>query len=137
MNRKNLRSLAAGVALLMAVGALAGEKKADDSKKMVTVGIAQLVEHGALDAANKGFVAGMASKGFKENENVKYDRQNAQADQSNLQNIAQRFVSNKVDLICAIATPTAQTMANATKDIPIVATAVTDYEVAKLAASNS
>ena len=136
MNRKNLRSLAAGVALLLAVGALAGcggEKKADDSKKMVTVGIAQLVEHGALDAANKGFVAGMASKGFKENENVKYDRQNAQADQSNLQNIAQRFVSNKVDLICAIATPTAQTMANATKDIPIVATAVTDYEVAKLA----
>ena len=79
----------------------------------------------------------MASKGFKENENVKYDRQNAQADQSNLQNIAQRFVSNKVDLICAIATPTAQTMANATKDIPIVATAVTDYEVAKLAASNN
>ena len=140
MNRKNLRSLAAGVALLLAVGALAGcggEKKADDSKKMVTVGIAQLVEHGALDAANKGFVAGMASKGFKENENVKYDRQNAQADQSNLQNIAQRFVSNKVDLICAIATPTAQTMANATKDIPIVATAVTDYEVAKLAASNN
>ena len=140
MNRKNLRSLAAGVALLMAVGALAGcggEKKADDSKKIVTVGIAQLVEHGALDAANKGFVAGMASKGFKENENVKYDRQNAQADQSNLQNLAQRFVSNKVDLICAIATPTAQTMANATKDIPIVATAVTDYEVAKLAASDS
>ena len=74
MNRKNLRSLAAGVALLMAVGALAGcggEKKADDIKKMVTVGIAQLVEHGALDAANKGFVAGMASKGFKENENDK------------------------------------------------------------------
>lgn len=140
MNRKNWRSLAAGVALLLAVGALAGcggEKKAADSKKMVTVGIAQLVEHGALDAANKGFVAGMASKGFKENENVKYDRQNAQADQSNLQNIAQRFVSNKVDLICAIATPTAQTMANATKDIPIVATAVTDYEVAKLVASNN
>ena len=54
-----------------------------------------------------------------------------------MQNIAQRFVSNKVDLICAIATPTAQTMANATKDIPIVATAVTDYEVAKLAASNN
>ena len=42
-----------------------------------------------------------------------------------------------MDLICAIATPTAQTMANATKDIPIVATAVTDYEVAKLAASNN
>lgn len=139
MISKKMRSLAAGVALLLAVGALAGcggEKKAADGRKMVTVGIAQLVEHGALDAANKGFVDGMAAKGFKENENVKYDRQNAQADQSNLQNIAQRFVSNKVDLIAAIATPTAQTMANATRTIPIVATAVTDYEIAKLAASN-
>ena len=73
------------------------KKAADNSKKVVNVGIVQLVEHDALDAANKGFIAGMAAKGFKENENVKYDRQNAQADQSNLQNIAQRFVSNKVD----------------------------------------
>lgn len=140
MEKKKLRSLATGLALVLAFGMLAGcgsEKKpeAGSDSKMVTVGIAQLVEHGALDAANKGFVAGMAAAGFKENENVKYDRQNAQADQSNLQNIAQRFVSNKVDLICAIATPTAQTMANATKEIPIVATAVTDYEVAKLVAS--
>lgn len=140
MEKKKLCSLATGLALMLALGVLAGcgsEKKSESGSdsKMVTVGIAQLVEHGALDAANKGFVAGMAAAGFKENENVKYDRQNAQADQSNLQNIAQRFVSNKVDLICAIATPTAQTMANATKDIPIVATAVTDYEVAKLVAS--
>ena len=132
--------MTAGVTLLLALGLLAGcggEKKEAGSKAQLNVGIVQLVEHSALDAANKGFVAGMASKGFKENENVKYDRQNAQADQSNLQNIAQRFVSNKVDLICAIATPAAQTMANATKDIPIVATAVTDYEAAKLVASNS
>ena len=140
MNKK-MRALAAGIALTLSLGLLAGcggeKKAADNSKKIVNVGIVQLVEHDALDAANKGFIAGMAAKGFKENENVKYDRQNAQADQSNLQNIAQRFVSNKVDLICAIATPTAQTMANATKDIPIVATAVTDYEVAKLAASNN
>lgn len=112
-----------------------GEKKAEQ-KKTVKVGIVQLVEHAALDAANKGFVDGMAANGFKEKENVTYDRQNAQADQSNLQNIAQRFVSNKVDLICAIATPSAQTMANATKDIPIVGTAITDYEAAKLVASN-
>ena len=140
MNKK-MRALAAGIALTLSLGLLAGcggeKKAADNSKKVVNVGIVQLVEHDALDAANKGFIAGMAAKGFKENENVKYDRQNAQADQSNLQNIAQRFVSNKVDLICAIATPAAQTMANATKDIPIVATAVTDYEAAKLVASNS
>ena len=112
------------------------KKKEAGSKAQLNVGIVQLVEHSALDAANKGFVDGLAEKGFKENENVAIDRQNAQADQSNLQNIAHRFVNNKVDLICAIATPAAQVMANATKDIPIVATAVTDYEAAKLVASD-
>ncbi len=139
MMKKSLKGLAVGASLVMALGLLAGcggEKKAAPEKKMVKVGIVQLVEHSALDAANKGFVDGMAANGYKENENVTYDRQNAQADQSNLQNIAQRFVSGKMDLICAIATPAAQTMANATKDIPIVGTAITDYAEAKLVASN-
>ncbi|NLH46116.1 MAG: ABC transporter substrate-binding protein [Acholeplasmataceae bacterium] len=137
--KKSLKGLAIGASLVMAMGLLVGcggEKKAAPEKKMVKVGIVQLVEHSALDAANKGFVDGMAANGYKENENVTYDRQNAQADQSNLQNIAQRFVSGKVNLICAIATPAAQTMANATKDIPIVGTAITDYAEAKLVASN-
>lgn len=124
-----LLALAAGMA-----GCGGGEKKdaVPAAGKTYKVGIVQLVEHSALDAANKGFVAGLANKGLKEGTNVTFDRQNAQADQSNLQNIAQRFVNNKVDLICAIATPAAQTVANATKDIPIVATAVTDYKIAKL-----
>lgn len=138
MTNRKLKGMALGLTLVLSIGMLAGcggEKKAEQ-KKTVKVGIVQLVEHAALDAANKGFVDGMAANGFKEKENVTYDRQNAQADQSNLQNIAQRFVSNKVDLICAIATPSAQTMANATKDIPIVGTAITDYEAAKLVASN-
>ena len=87
-----------------------GEKQEAGSKAQLNVGIVQLVEHSALDAANKGFVDGLADKGFKENENIAFDRQNAQADQSNLQNIAHRFVNNKVDLICAIATPAAQVM---------------------------
>lgn len=100
--------------------------------KVYNVGILQLVEHPALDAANKGFVDGLAAKGFAEGKNVKFDRQNAQGDQSNLQTIAQRFVANKDDLVCAIATPAAQTMANATKTIPIVGTAITDYKAAKL-----
>ena len=139
MMKKSLKGLAVGASLVMALGLFAGcggEKKAAPEKKMVKVGIVQLVEHSALDAANKGFVDGMAANGYKEKENVTYDRQNAQADQSNLQNIAQRFVSGKMDLICAIATPAAQTMANATKDIPIVGTAITDYAEAKLVASN-
>ncbi len=106
------------------------------AEKQYNIGVVQLVEHKALDEANKGFVDALAARGFKEGKNVKFDFQNAQADQSNLRNIAQRFTSNKVDLIGAIATPAAQTMANATKTTPIVATAVTDFEIAKLVKKN-
>lgn len=137
MKFKAHKALALAVSLLFTVGAFAGcgSNKADDAaKKAYQIGVVQLVEHPALDAANKGFVDGLASRGFKDN--VKFDQQNAQADQSNLQNIGQRFINNKVDLICAIATPAAQSIANMTKDIPIVATAVTDYEEAKLVASS-
>ena len=137
---KKIKALTAALMLTLAMGALGcgGDSKAEQGKDAkVSVGIVQLVEHTALDAANKGFVEGLAAKGFKEGQNVTFDRQNAQADQSNLQNIAHRFVNNKVNLICAIATPAAQTAANVTSDIPIVATAVTDYEAAKLVKSNA
>ena len=123
-----------GLALSVGLAAGCGGDKAQDDGKKIKIGVVQLVEHAALDAANKGFVDGLASKGYKDN--VVFDQQNAQADQSNLQNIGQRFVNNNVDLICAIATPAAQTVANLTQNIPIVATAVTDYEEAKLVKSN-
>ena len=135
-----IKALAAGLMLTLALGVMGcgGDKKEAPKKaEKVNVGIVQLVEHAALDAANKGFVEGLASKGYKEGQNITYDRQNAQADQSNLQNIAHRFVNNKVNLICAIATPAAQTVANVTSDIPIVATAVTDYKAAKLVKDNA
>ena len=135
-----IKALAAGLMLTLALGVMgcgADTKEAPKKAEKVNVGIVQLVEHAALDAANKGFVEGLASKGYKEGQNIAYDRQNAQADQSNLQNIAHRFVNNKVNLICAIATPAAQTVANVTSDIPIVATAVTDYKTAKLVKDNA
>ena len=140
LKSRNLKMLAAGVMFTLAMGALAGcggEKKEAAKKDKFNVGIVQIVEHAALDVASKGFVDGMAAKGYKEGENVTYDRQNAQADQSNLHTIAQHFINKKVDLICAVATPAAQVVANATQDIPIVATAVTDYEAAKLIKSNA
>lgn len=140
LKSRNLKMLAVGVMLTLAMGALAGcggEKKEAAKKDKFNVGIVQIVEHAALDVASKGFVDGMAAKGYKEGENVTYDRQNAQADQSNLHTIAQHFINKKVDLICAVATPAAQVVANATQDIPIVATAVTDYEAAKLIKSNA
>jgi len=67
------------------------------------VGVVQLVEHPALDAANKGFVDALKEKGLAEK--IAFDQQNAQADQSNLNSIAQRFVSDRKNLILAIATP--------------------------------
>ena len=140
--KKTLKRIAVGLTALAFAGIVAGcggggdKKQSADSKKQYQVGIVQLVEHNALDAANKGFVEGLKKRGYEEGRNVTFDRQNAQADQSNLQNIGQRFVNNKVDLIYAIATPSAQTVANLTKDIPIVGSAITDYVGAKLAASN-
>ena len=140
---KKMKRIAMGLTAVIAAGMIAGcgggDKPAGNGAagKQVKVGIVQLVEHNALDAANKGFVEGMKKRGYEEGKNVTYDRQNAQADQSNLQNIAQRFINNKSNLIYAIATPAAQTVANQTKDIPIVGSAITDYESAKLVKSNS
>lgn len=139
LKKSKIKAIAAAMALTMAFGiaGCGGSKEEAKGGDKVNVGIVQLVEHAALDAANKGFVDGLASKGYKEGQNIAFDRQNAQADQSNLQNIAHRFVNNKVNLICAIATPAAQTVANVTGDIPIVATAVTDYAAAKLVKDNA
>ena len=143
MKGKKWKHLIMGVTAVLTAGIIAGcgggggQKKTEDGKKMYKVGIVQLVEHNALDAANKGFVDGLKKRGYEEGKNIEIDRQNAQADQSNLANISQRFISNKANLICAIATPAAQTLANATKDIPIVGTAITDYESAKLVKSNA
>ncbi|SFA88479.1 MULTISPECIES: ABC transporter substrate-binding protein [unclassified Bacillus (in: firmicutes)] len=101
-----------------------GEK--EKAEKTYTIGITQFAEHPSLDAATEGFKKALADNGFKEGENVKFDVQNAQADMNNTQTIANNFVGDKVDLIFANATPSAVSALNATKDIPIVFTSVTD-----------
>ena len=122
---------AAVAAMVSAALTGCGEDKKAEAPK--TIGIVQLVEHDALDAANRGITDALKERGVT----MKIDRQNAQADQSNLRNIAQRFVSHNYPLIFAIATPAAQTVANATSTTPIVATAVTDFAVAKLVKDNA
>ena len=103
------KSLALGFAAMLTAGLVAGcngEKSANSgsgAQKQYKVGIVQLVEHSALDAANKGFVEGLKKRGLEEGKNLTIDRQNAQADQSNLQNIGQRFLSNKVEADISIA----------------------------------
>lgn len=140
IGRRSLIAVAVALTGSAIVGGLSGcgkeEAAQQGGKTLIPIGIVQLVEHEALDDANRGIVDALAERGYKEGVNVTIDRQNAQADQSNLQNIAARFVSNDSKILFAIATPAAQTLAAATKTIPIVATAVTNFEVAKLVASN-
>ncbi|NLP43462.1 MAG: ABC transporter substrate-binding protein [Peptococcaceae bacterium] len=104
----------------------------NEVEKTVSIGIIQLVEHPALDAAREGFLETLKANGLEAGKNLKVDYQNAQNDQSILNNIAQKFASSKHDLVLAIATPSAQAMAAATSDIPILITAVTDPVTAKL-----
>lgn len=101
-------------------------------KKMITIGIVQIVEHPSLDSIRESFVKGLENQGYKEGENIKIDYQNAQNDQSNLNSICKKFVGNKVDLIVAIATPSAQAAVAATSEIPVLFSAVTDPVAAKL-----
>lgn len=130
--------LAAGVIGLLAAGVVAGcggSGGASQSSGKKKIGIVQIVQHTALDESNKGFVDALAKRGLADK--VEIDQQNAQGDQSNLQSIADRFVTGKYDLIGAISTPAAQSMANATKEIPIVCTAIADFENAKLMTSEA
>jgi len=112
------------------------QSSSEDSGKKYTVGIIQYMDHVALDAAREGFIEALKDNGYVDGENLTIDFQNAQGDQSNLSTISDRFVSNNVDLVLAIATPAAQSIAGKTTEIPILATAVTDFEAAKLVDSN-
>lgn len=100
-----------------------------------TVGISQFAEHGSLDNCRKGFLEGLRQEGFVEGENLTVEYQNSDADTGIATQIGAGFVSSKVDLICGIATPSAQAAYNAAldSDIPVIYTAVTDPVAAKLA----
>jgi len=99
------------------------------------VGIVQIVEHPALDSAREGFIDLFTENGYIEGEKVTYQIQNAQGDMATANTIAQKFKNDNLDLILAIATPTAQAVANLIKDKPILITAVTDPVGAGLVAS--
>ncbi len=137
LNKKLLSlvlSLTLGVTLL--TGCSGSSESSGSTDEVKKVGITQLVEHPALDQAKEGFVEGLKENGFVEGENLEIDFQNAQNDNPTSQTIASNFVNDKKDLIFAISTPSAQAALNATQDIPIVFTAVTDAVEAGLVKSN-
>lgn len=113
--------------LVLSFSLLACGKSDDDD--VLSIGINQLVTHEALDAARKGFLDALKDNGYVEGDNLLVDVQNAQGSQDTAFTIANKFVSDKKDLIFAIATPAAIASAQATRDhqhIPVVITAVTD-----------
>jgi putative ABC transport system substrate-binding protein len=145
--KKKLPALILAAALLLSsaacssgpaapAGESGGAASSADSQKVYKIGVVQLLEHDALDSAYKGFVDGLKSAGYEDGKNIRLNYENAQNEQANCVTIASKLVNDGSDLILAIATPAAQAVANATKDIPILVTAVTDPADAKLVKSN-
>lgn len=130
---KFLKLCAAATMALAMVGCSQGGTGGEGEK--ANIGIIQYAEHPALDQAYEGFVEGLKENGY-DTDAVEIDYKNAQGDQSNNKTIANTFVNDNVDLIYAIATPSAQAAANETKDIPIVVSAVTDPQTSGLVKSN-
>lgn len=125
---------AMGLAAVMTLSLTACGGKGDTSEsgeakddKTYTVGICQLVQHDALDAATKGFKDALTEK---LGDRVKFDEQNAQGDSPTCATIVNSFVSANVDLILANATAPLQSAVAGTTDIPILGTSVTDYATA-------
>ena len=108
--------------------------KADKKKDVFRIGISQFITHQSLDATREGFVDELAKQGYVEGKNIEIDLQNAQGEQRNLKTISQQLAESS-DVVLAIATPSAQSLANTTQTTPIIFSAVTDPVSAKLVES--
>ena len=136
MKLKKLALIGAAVLMSTSMVFAGGSKESASGEKVYKIGVVQLVEHAALDASYQGFVDGLAEAGLVDGQNIKIDYQNAQGEQANCVTIAQKVVNDRSDLSLAIATPAAQAVANLTRNIPILVTAVTDPASAQLVKSN-
>ncbi|WP_054958262.1 ABC transporter substrate-binding protein [Paenibacillus dakarensis] len=140
MKKKMWLSLTLAAMLLTAVGC--GNKEGADTpkagadgksdQKTFKIAISQYVEHPSLDATREGILAALKDGGIVEGDNMKLDYNNAQNDSSNNNTIAQKLEKDDNDLIIAIATPSAQVVAEKVKETPLLFAAVTDPLDAKL-----
>jgi len=130
MKNRKLTALVLAVMLALGCFTMSGCKKDD----VINIGIVQLIEHDALDQATQGFIDTLTEKLGEDK--VKFDVQLAQGEQANCTTIVNKFVTGGVDLIMANATNAVKAAQEATSEIPIVGTSVTDYVAAGLVASN-
>lgn len=121
---------------LLAEGDTGAEQVQTDAEDKLYIGLLQFTAHPSLDAISQGIIDTMEAGGYVDGENITLDFQNGQGNQSNLNSIATRFVSNEADVMIAIATPAAMSLANASSEIPIMLGAITDPENVGLVASN-
>lgn len=105
------------------------------SEEMKSVAVTAIVEHPALDAVRDGIKDALEQAGYKDGENLKWQYQSAQGNTGTAAQIARKFVGDQPDAIVAIATPSAQAVVAATKDVPVVYSAVTDPVAAQLVSS--
>ena len=127
---------AASALALTACGSGDGSGGSAGGDEAVKVGIAQYVSHPSLDAVVEGFKSGMEKAGYT-GEKISYDENNAEADQATNTSIAGKLAADSdIDLVLAVATPSAQAAAQSITNIPVLFSAVTDPVSAKLVASN-
>lgn len=129
MKKTMKKVMAMAMILVLSMMLLAGcgnDNTQADGDKVFKVGILQLMEHPSLNTIRESIVEGLADAGYVDGENLEIDYQNGQNDMTNMKTIAQTFVSDKCDVIVAIATPAAQAVLSETTDIPIIFAAVTD-----------
>lgn len=126
--KKKLTAILLTAAMALSLAACGGDSSSSSEDKVYKIGICQLVQHEALDAATEGFKDALTEKLGEDR--VEFDEQNASGDSANCSTIVNQFVSDGDDLILANATASLQAAAAATDEIPILGTAVTDYATA-------
>lgn len=136
--KKSIKMLALLSAMCFAFAGCGGDTQTGNNNSDIQykIGVMQLMDHEALNLAQDGFVAALADNGYVDGENITLLLENGQGDTNNLSTIADKFVSENVDLAFTIATPSTQAMAGKSSTIPIVATAVTSFTAAGLVASD-
>ena len=138
MNKKRLAMVMAGI---LTAGLMTGCGKTDDTanNNMYKIGITQISDHPSLDNCRQGFIEGLAEQGFKEGENITIEFKSAGGEMDTNTQIEQTFASGKMDLVCGIATPSAQALYAACyeKGIPVIFNSVSDPVAAQLATSET
>ena len=137
--KKVVLSVMAMIMAVVMLTACGSDKTGDSGKKVYKVGVTQYADHPSLDNCREGFIKGLEDNGFVEGDNLEIEYQAAQANDSMNTQIAQTFANGGMDLVCGIATPSAQALYVACKEkkIPVVFNAISDPIGAGLAVSET